>query len=84
MTHRQTAHSGCPDGPCPLMTIDHERGKVGIQTYDLPSDADRSPMPPTPAGEHFGEMDIGTFEYMLAQHLDEDAWARIAALRDEV
>lgn len=84
MAHRQTAHSDCPDGPCPLMTIDQERGKVGIQTYDLSPEADRSRLAPTPAGEHLGEMDIETFEYMLAQHLDDAAWERIATMRGRV
>lgn len=81
--YRLTAHSGCPDGPCPQMALDPSRGKVAIQTYDLPTGTDTSQLNPTPVGEHIGEMDVATLEFMLAQHLDDDAWARIARLRRE-
>ncbi len=82
--YRQTAHSGCPDGPCPLIAVDVERGTVAIQTYDLAATADHSALAPPPPGEHLGEMHTGTFEFMLAQHLTDDALERIAHLRGRV
>lgn len=81
--YRLTAHSGCPDGPCPQMAFDDARGTVAIQTYDLPTGTDTSQLNPTPAGEHIGEMDQATLEFMLAQHLDDAAWERIARMRRE-
>jgi hypothetical protein len=82
--YRQTAHSGCPDGPCPLMAEDSARQKTAIQTYDLAPEADRSELAPTPAGEHLGEVDTETFEFMLAQHLTDEALERIVAMRGRV
>lgn len=81
--YRMTAHSGCSGGPCPLIAEDTARGKVAIQTYDLAPDADRSALGATPNGEHLGEMDVATFEYMLAQHLSDAALKRIMSLREE-
>jgi hypothetical protein len=82
--YRLTAHSGCPDGPCPQMAFDETRGKVAIQLYDLPAETDTSLLNPTPAGEHLGEMDQATLEFMLAQHLDDAAWRRIDAMRSDL
>lgn len=81
--YRLTAHSGCSGGPCPLIAEDTARRKVAIQTYDLAPDADRSALDATPSGEHLGEMDVATFEYMLAQHLTDDALERIMTMREE-
>jgi hypothetical protein len=82
--YEPTAHSGCPDGPCPQIATDRARGTVAIQTYDLPQDTDTSALSPTPPGEHLGEMSRETFEFMLAQYLDAAALARIDVLRGAV
>ncbi len=82
--YRRTAHSGCPDGPCPQMAFDDARGTVAIQTYDLPTGTDTSRLNPTPAGEHIGAMDQATLAFMLAQHLDDAALGRIEALRADL
>jgi hypothetical protein len=61
----------------------HDPGEGGDPDLHLASDADRSTLEATPTGEHLGEMDIATFEYMLAQHLTDDALERIRSMREE-
>lgn len=78
--YRRTADTGCPDGPCPVMAIDDERGKTSVQGYDPDVDLDAA-MGPLPVGEVRIEMDSATHEWLLAQHLTDDAIARILALR---
>lgn len=80
--YHQTAHSGCTDGPCPLMMVNAERRKTALQGYPETEDME-GVVGPTPEGEARIEMDTDTFEFMLAQHLSDDAWARIGAMRRE-
>lgn len=81
--YRRTAHTQCPDGPCPVMAIDEQRQKTALQGYD-PENGSASlddAMGPQPPGEPRIEMDTATHEWLLAQHLTDDAIQRILAMR---
>lgn len=83
MAYRRTADTGCPDGPCPVMAIDDQRGTTAIQGYD-PEDETRAldtVMGTQPPGELRIEMESAVLESLLAQHLTDDAVDRILALR---
>lgn len=80
--YRQTADS-CPDGPCPKMATDDDRGTTALQGYD-PAGGARSldvAMGAQPPGEFRIEMRSSIFESMLAEHLSDDAVDRILAMR---
>lgn len=83
MAYRRTADTGCPDGPCPVMATDDERGTTAIQGYD-PEDETRAldeVMGTQPPGELRIEMESATLEWLIAQHFTDDAIQRILALR---
>ncbi len=79
--HRLSAKTDCSGGPCPDITVDHERGKTGWQGYEPPSDSLPAALPETPQGEARIEMDTDVFEMLLARHLTDEAIGRILALR---
>jgi hypothetical protein len=65
------------------MAIDDQRGTTAIQGYD-PEDETRAldgVMGAQPPGELRIEMESSTLEWLLAQHLTDDAVERILAMR---
>ena len=79
--HHLVAHTGCPDGPCPDLTVDADRGKTGGQGYIPEQRTLARDLPATPAGEVRWEMDTPVFEHLLAQYLTDDAIERVQAMR---
>lgn len=78
--YRRTADTGCPDGPCPVISHDANRGMTALQGYDPTTDLDPS-MGPKPRGESRIEMRDSVFEELLAQHLTDEALMRITSRR---
>lgn len=78
--YRRTADTGCPDGPCPVISHDADRGMTALQGYDPTADLDPS-MGPKPPGESRIEITDSVLEDLLAQHLTDEALTRIIARR---
>jgi hypothetical protein len=83
MPYRRTADTGCPDGPCPVMARNDDRGTVALQGYDPQEDLDLA-MGLQPPKESRIEMRSEVFLDLLAQHLTEADLEQIAARRAEM